>query len=175
MVSKYQTILTLEILVLSYTKLLEVTKRIYEAGTSYFRIYRKQGNSDKLGTRIMVFTTGTICLACCLREESSLSSVLGLWWTNYRVKSSNSVWFAKVTLQAHSWARSGVGRNLAYSCFNGSGHHTPYVITTKRSGNSPKGNKGTFRKEKWDWKTKLTKACCSTLLIVWFFISDIVV
>ena len=77
MVSRYHAVFTLEILVLSHTNSFEVTKGIYEAGTLYFRIYRKQEIFDKLGTRIMVFTTESICLACCLREENPLSSVLG--------------------------------------------------------------------------------------------------
>lgn len=52
MVSKYQPALTLETLVISYTNQLELIKVTYEAGTSHFRIYRKQ-KYDKLKTRII--------------------------------------------------------------------------------------------------------------------------
>lgn len=153
MVSKYQAVLTLEVLVLSNKNQLDLIKGIYEARTSHFRIYTKQ-NSDKLWKGYMVFTTGSICLSCCLGGENSHSILFCIWFmVNYRVKSSKSIWLAKVGSQTHSWARLGVGqRNLTLpSYFNGSWDCAPYIIITTqtRRDNISNGNQGTSRKEKW--------------------------
>lgn len=149
MISKYQAILALHALVLSRKKQLELIKRVYEAETSHFKIYTKQ-NSNKLGKGFMVFITGNICLACCLGEENPHSILLCTWFImNYRVKSSKSIWLAKVRSKTHSWARSGVGQKKLSlpTYFNGIWDHGPYIIIiTQGSVSFANGNQGTCRK-----------------------------